>query len=123
MVLPYMIDAVLGLVEILAVESGAGLGVTLGAVLTDPAYRRGFGFLRHRRAAGPPVPRFLDDTLALVSRTPDLVGTRWALVSEDVRDGSAACRAAALAHGIDMGIFETRDAAVHWLTGGRATAR
>jgi hypothetical protein len=58
---------------------------TMLAILDDPAYQRGMGFLSDRRQqTGVPDPEFAREAaLFLMQHSDEMEGCRWAAISED----------------------------------------
>lgn len=114
----YRIDATAGIVELLGPGGIEDLEARIRGVLADPAYRRGFGFLRDRRGMPPPSTTELRAMVDFLGRFEALYGSRWAVVATDPVNFGMMRMGEILAepHGINVAVFSDEVEAVRWLT-------
>lgn len=91
----------------------------LDAVIADPLFERGFGFLNDRRSTeGPDDPGYMADCLlAFGERADRLFPCRWAVIVRPPVDAAAAWLASALVapHGMHLRAFGDPNEAFEWL--------
>ena len=123
----YRIDAREGIVEISGpeAESPEEFEALVRAIVADPAFRSGFGFLRNRRDLPPPQTTRVRRGADYLRHLPALARSRWAFVVADPASYGMIRMGATLAEtgGIDGRAFSDEAEARRWLTEGWMSSR
>ena len=121
MALSYSIDSSRQIVTITGDYTDAsGWRTLLEAVAADPAYQRGFGFIRDLRASDHPVDATtVIGIIAVVREFWDVLGVRRAAMVTRLRVDTPATVAEALAEDqrVALRAFTSYDEAVAWVRG------
>jgi hypothetical protein len=122
MPLTYRIDPVQGIVTITGdYEQPGGWRVLLESIGRDPAYRRGYGFIRDLRASAHPVSaEAVIGIIAVVREFWGALGAhRAAIVTRPgIDDPAVIAQALAADEEIPLRAFTSHDEAVRWLREG-----
>jgi hypothetical protein len=113
----YRLDSEAGVVEILGPFSPGEFHRLLAAILINPAYRSGFGFLRDRREMGVMSNEAILQAVAIMGQFKELAWSRWAYIAVDAVNLDVVRRAALFAHakGIEVEAFPNEQRARRWL--------